>query len=206
MKRFGLFLVTLACVLNLSAGDDPRPNIVLMVADDLGWTGLGSYGSEFYETPNLDRLASEGVKFTSAYAAAANCAPSRASIMSGQYTPRHGVLYVGPGTYQIKYEKKHGNLKRFKMIQPPGETTLAPEIKTIADALQEGGYRTGMFGKWHLGLQENHPSQRGFDVAIESHGSHFGYSTDPEVTGEKPKYLSDFLSDQGAKFIRESSG
>lgn len=184
-----------------SLGAD-RPNILLIVADDLGWTGLSCFGSSYYETPHIDRLAKKGVKFTSAYAAASNCAPSRASMMSGQYTPQHGVLYVGPGTYQDKYLKKHGDLKKFPMLQPHGETELAPSVETLGAALQRGGYRTAMFGKWHLGTGKNHPANRGFDVAIESHGAHFNFKTDPATSSQDGAYLSDFLSDQAAEFIK----
>ena len=109
--RFAVACATLIVLIGpvIDARADDRPNIVLVVADDLGWTGLGCYGSKSYETPNIDNLAAEGTRFTSAYSAAANCAPSRASIMSGQYTPAHGVLYVGPGDFQ----KKHKSYQNF---------------------------------------------------------------------------------------------
>jgi arylsulfatase A-like enzyme len=154
---------------SLAIADD-LPNIVLILADDLGWTGLGCFGSDFYETPNIDGLASEGVRFTTAFSAGTNCAPSRASLMSGQYTPKHRVLYVGPGDYQNRWRERKGDLSAFKMIQPRGETTLSSEIDTMAECLKSEGYRTAMFGKWHLGNKDLHPSRRGFDVAIESHG------------------------------------
>jgi arylsulfatase A-like enzyme len=182
-----------------------RPNIVLVVADDLGWTGLGCYGSKFYETPHIDRLAAEGAIFTAAYSAASICAPSRASLMSGQYTPKHGVLYVGHGTYQEKWKKKNGNLKRFKMLQPRGATVLPDDIQTMAELLRQSGYRTAMFGKWHLGTKDQHPAHRGFDVAIASQGRHFGFQTDPKQEHPEEQYLSDFLSDKAASFVRESS-
>lgn len=188
-----------------AADHSERPNIVLVLADDLGWTGLGCYGSQFYETPHIDQLAAEGMLFTSAYSAASTCAPSRASIMSGQYTPAHGMLYVGSGDYQQKYKKKSGHLKRFKMIQPQGRTTLADGLETVAETLKQSGHRTGMFGKWHLGTGNQHPSRRGFDVAIESHGKHFGFKTDPSHEHDEDQYLSDFLSDQAANFITEST-
>lgn len=190
---------------SFAADSASRPNIVLVVADDLGWTGLGCYGSTFYETPNIDRLADEGVRFTAAFAAAANCAPSRASIMSGQYTPKHRVLYVGPGTYQEKWKEKHGDLKRFQMIQPRGETVLPVGVETMAENLKQSGFRTAMFGKWHLGTRDEHPAHRGFDVAIESHGKHFGFATDPPTDHPADQYLSDFLADQAVSFIKDSA-
>ncbi len=195
----------MACDTALAAKPTANPNIVLILADDLGWTGLGCYGSTFYATPNIDRLAKAGVRFTSAYSAAANCAPSRASIMSGQYTPKHRVLYVGPGDYQDKAKEKTSNLKRFPMIQPRGETVLPSDYQTLAECLNEAGYRTAMFGKWHLGTKDNHPGKRGFDVAIESHGKHFGFRTDPDTEHPDDQYLSDFLSDQAAGFIKTSA-
>jgi arylsulfatase A-like enzyme len=182
-----------------------RPNIVLVLADDLGWTGLGCYGSGFYETPNIDQLASQGVRFTAAFSAAANCAPSRASVMSGQYTPKHRVLYVGPGDYQEKWKAKKGDLSRFRMLQPRGETELPDGVQTLAENLRLAGYRTAMFGKWHLGLGDQHPANRGFDVAIESHGKHFEFETDPETDHPPDQYLSDFLSNRAASFIRKSA-
>jgi arylsulfatase A-like enzyme len=183
-----------------------RPNIILILADDLGWSGLGCYGSTFYETPNIDQLAKEGLSFTSAYSAASNCAPSRASILSGQYTPRHGVLYVGSGDYQDKWKERAGDLKPFPMLQPHGNTTLPHSTKTIAEVLKSGGYRTAMFGKWHLGNNDQHPSKRGFDVAIESSGAHFNFKTNPEFDHGSDEYLSDYLSDRAADFIKGNMG
>lgn len=200
-----VLLITLVHQQTAAAKVTEQPNIVLVLADDLGWTGLGCYGSKFYETPNIDKLASQGTRFTVAFSAAANCAPSRASIMSGQYTPKHRVMYVGPGDYQKKWRKKNGNLKRFKMLQPRGQTTLPDTTQTMAEHLQQSGYRTGMFGKWHLGYQDQHPSNRGFDVAIASQGRHFGFKTDPVVQHPEEQYLSDFLSDQAALFIKQAA-
>jgi arylsulfatase A-like enzyme len=206
--RFGLNGQTLSLLLLVGslglAMAASRPNIVLILADDLGWSGTGSFGSDFYETPNIDHLATQGMRFTSGYAAAANCAPSRASLMSGQYTPAHGILYVGPGTYQEKYRKNNGHLKRFRMIQPRGQTVLVEGIQTMAENLKAAGYRTGMVGKWHLGMGDQHPAKRGFDVAIESHGKHWAFKTDPETEHPKDQYLSDFLAAQAVEFIKES--
>lgn len=108
--------------------------------------------------------------------------------MSGQYTPRHGVLYVGIGDYQDKYKARVGNLEKFPALQPKGKTTLPHSTQTLAETLQAGGYQTAMFGKWHLGRNDHHQSQRGFDVAIESAGAHFGFKTDPEI--QHPKELT----------------
>ncbi len=115
------------------------------------------------------------------------------------------MLYVGPGTYQEKWKKSKGDLKRFKMLQPRGETVLPEGVQTVAENLKQSGYRTAMFGKWHLGMLDQHPANRGFDVAIESHGKHFGFETTPDTDHPPEQYLSDFLSDQAASFIKTSA-
>ncbi|QDU87845.1 Arylsulfatase [Pirellulimonas nuda] len=140
----------------------PRPNIVLIFADDLGWKDVGYQGTDFYETPNLDRLAGEGMVFTDAYATAGNCAPSRACLLSGQYTPRHGVFAV--------QSTKRGPVREMRMEPVPNNQTLALANVTLAEALRSAGYATGCFGKWHLGQegQGTGPQQQGFDVYFDS--------------------------------------
>ncbi len=108
-----------------------RPNVVFFFIDDLGWTDLGRMGSGYYETPHVDRLAAEGMVFTSAYANAPNCAPSRACLMSGQYTPRHGVFTVG--------DPVRGN-HPYRKLQPiANKTVLDEKFITVAEALKTGG-------------------------------------------------------------------
>ncbi len=172
---------------------DSRPNIVLIVADDLGWTDLGCMGSEYYETPHIDRLAEQGLKLNSFYVSQ-NCAPTRAALMSGQYAPRTGVYTVG--TF------KRGRDKDRKMVPPENDTKLPLDKITMAQALKQAGYVTGMFGKWHLGGgPEYHPARRGFDEAIESNGRHFNFATNPKVPTEPGQYLADFLADRAVDFI-----
>lgn len=140
-----------------------RPNIVLIFADDLGWKDVGYQGSDFMETPNIDRLAREGMVFTNGYAAAGNCAPSRACLLSGTYTPRHHVYAVG------STDRGQKNLQR--LIPIPNKGGLAPENNTMADALKAAGYATGHFGKWHLdGKGGAKPSAQGFDATLDSFG------------------------------------
>ena len=198
----------LAIIITASFGisikaEESKPNIVLFLADDLGWTGLSCFGSDYYETPNIDRLAKRGMRFDHGFAAMANCAPSRAAILSGQYTPRHKVMYVS--NYQQKWKKKNGNIERFKLIQPDRSGQIPDETKTIGETMQKAGYATAMFGKWHLGPRNTqHPSMRGFDIAIESSGHHFNFTSHPEVEHSKEDYLSDVLTDQAIKFIDKS--
>jgi arylsulfatase A-like enzyme len=138
-----------------------RPNIILIFADDLGWKDVGYQGSDFMETPNIDRLAREGMVFTAAYAAAANCAPSRACLLSGTYTPRHGVYAVG--------STDRGDRNEQRLVPTPNKTGLAPDNFTLAKALKAAGYTTGIFGKWHLhGIDGSTPEQQGFDVVYQS--------------------------------------
>jgi arylsulfatase A-like enzyme len=172
-----------------------KPNIVFILADDLGWTDLGCQGSKYYESPNIDRLASQGLRFTSAYTCGPNCQPTRAALMSGQYGPRTGVYTVG-------------SIDRFnwqsRPLRPVDNVTQLPlNITTFAQAVKQAGYSTGLFGKWHLGQQgQYHPSRRGFDEAITSMGQHFDFNTQPKVEYPKGTYLADFLTDKATDFIR----
>lgn len=172
------------------------PNIVFILADDLGWTDLGCQGSKYYETPNLDRLAQEGLRFTDAHTNGPNCAPTRASLMSGQYGPRHGIYTVTSG--------ERGLVEDRKLVPAPNVTRLPQSITTVAQALKDGGYRTGMFGKWHLGKGEFHPSKRGFDEAAVSEGRHFGFALDPPAEVPEGAYLADYLTERAVRFIREN--
>jgi arylsulfatase A-like enzyme len=139
------------------------PNIVLIFADDLGWKDVGYKGSDFMETPNIDRLAKEGMVFTAGYAAAGNCAPSRACLISGNYTPRHGVYAVD--------STDRGPKNEMRLVPIPNKSGLAKENVTIADALKAAGYVTGIFGKWHLsGKDGTEPGEQGFDIVFQSGG------------------------------------
>ena len=146
-----------------AAATAERPNIILIFADDLGWKDVGYHGADYIETPHIDRLATEGMVFTDAYAAAGNCAPSRACLLSGTYTPRHHVYAVGNTNRGAK------NLQR--MIPVPNKSGLAKSNVTMAEALKATGYATGHFGKWHLaGKDGAKPSEQGFDETYDSFG------------------------------------
>lgn len=153
-----MFTVSLSCVTAAN-----HPNIVLIFADDLGWKDVGYQGNDFMETPHLDRLAQEGTVFTAGYAAAGNCAPSRACLLSGTYTPRHHVYAVG--------STDRGNKAQQRLIPIPNKNGLPQATVTVADALKSAGYTTGHFGKWHLGGKDGAiPTEQGFDVSYDSFG------------------------------------
>ena len=137
------------------------PNIVFLLADDLGWRDLGCYGSRFYETPNIDALAASGARFTQAYAACPVCSPTRASILTGKYPQRIQVTdYISPsGSNQP--EKWNRNTQ---MLPAPYSDRMPLGEVTLAEALREGGYSTFFAGKWHLGPEGFWPEDQGFDI------------------------------------------
>lgn len=138
-----------------------RPNILLIFADDLGYMDVGFNGGKQFETPNLDALAGKSMVFRNAYAGAGNCAPSRGCLLSGKYTPRHGIYAVGSTT--------RGDKSKMKVIPVPNTPELNPSFETMAEALKKKGYATGIFGKWHLGnTKETSPESQGFDVYFDS--------------------------------------
>jgi arylsulfatase A len=212
MKKL-LFIVILALagMGNISI-PTTRPNIIFLLADDLGWADLGCYGNTFHETPNLDKLATQGVRFTHAYAACAVCSPTRASIMTGQYPVRLPITDWIPGVV-FPYAKLQTAKMRYEV---PLSVELLPEI------LKKNGYATFHVGKWHLGeTEEFWPLKRGFDVNFGGHskgqpGSYFypyknvtpqaDYSVKflPEG-GKEGDYLTDFLTDQALKLIEKQA-
>lgn len=198
-----LVLAALTASLSPIAADEARsdpekrpPNIVFILADDLGYTDVACYGSKYYETPNIDRLATQGMRFTDGYACP-NCAPTRAALMSGQYGPRTGIYTVG------SIERFNWRTRPLRPVDNVGK--LALDNVTVAQALKSAGYTTGLFGKWHLGeTPEYHPAKRGFDSAIVSMGQHFKFKTTPPIKHDEDAYLADFLTDQAVDFIRKN--
>ena len=195
-----LFIAAVATPANANESEDRPPNILFIFLDDFGWRDTSYMGSDFYETPHLDKLASEGMIFTDAYSCAANCAPARACLLSGQYTPRHEIYNVGTGP--------RGNAKHRRLLHIPGRKTLDPKIRTWAHRLQSAGYATATMGKWHL---SDDPLPYGFDVNVG--GTHSGgpprgyYPPHPRAPGLKDapedEYLTDRLSSEAISFIRE---
>ncbi len=171
---FALFVMLGARSLAAPLAD--KPNIVLIFIDDMGWRDATYAGSDLYETPNIDRLSREGMVFTAAYAAAGNCAPSRACLISGQYTPRHGVYAVS--------STKRGPVGKMRLLPIPNSQQLSPDSVTVAEAMKGAGYVTGMFGKWHLGKTEaTHPRMQGFDVTDSTNppgAKEFAKTDDPK--------------------------
>lgn len=173
-----------------------RPNIVFIMADDLGYTDVGAFGSRYYETPNIDRLAQQGTRLTN-YHQCQNCQPTRAALMTGQYGARTGVYTVG-GIERFDWSKRP--------LRPADNVASLPLDRiTVAQALKSAGYATAMFGKWHLGNEpEYHPAKRGFDEAIVSNGLHFDFATNPTTPYPKGQYLADFLTDKAVDFIKRN--
>ena len=180
-----------------------KPNILFILIDDLGWRDLGCYGSSFYETPNLDRLAADGLRFTDAYAACPVCSPTRASLLTGKYPATLGVT-----DWIDWFGRCHP--RRGKLIDVPYVRQLPSSEVTVASALRDGGYRTWHVGKWHLGGPESRPEQFGFDVNVggcewgspsRGYFSPWGIPVLPagRLDGE---YLTDHLTDEAIRLIR----
>ncbi|HEY0548943.1 MAG TPA: sulfatase [Verrucomicrobiae bacterium] len=175
------------------------PNVILILADDLGWTDLSCYGSDFYETPNIDRLARDGMKFTQAYSACTVCSPTRAAILTGKYPARLHVTDWIPG---LPPENP-------KLLVPDWTKYLPLEEITIARALKSAGYVTASIGKWHLGGEEYYPEKHGFEINVAgssapappSYFAPYKISTLPE--GSDGEYLTDRMADEAGRFIEQ---
>lgn len=167
------------------------PNIVVILADDLGWADLGCYGNTFNETPNIDRLAAEGLRFTQFYAGPV-CSPTRANLQSGQDQARFGITQHIPG-HRRPYAR---------LIDPVVPTELPLETVTFAESLSSNGYRTGYFGKWHLGGKGHTPSDQGWQTALETHGN----TQPPSVTGSpETRQTAEFLTEKAIAFLESRS-
>ena len=185
----------------LSDAERRRPNVVFILIDDLGWRDLTCYGSSFYETPCIDRLATEGMLFTDAYAACPVCSPTRASIMSGRYPARVGVTnYIG-GT------------AKGRLLEAPYIDHLPAEEVSVASALRDAGYATWHLGKWHLGNRPFFPEDHGFEVnrggcswGNPNRGYFSPYGMETLEDGPEGEYLTDRLTDEAIRLIRERDG
>ena len=188
------------------AAEAQPPNIVFILIDDLGWADSGCYGSKFYQTPNIDQLAAQGMKFTDAYAACPVCSPTRASIMTGKYPARLHLTDWLPGRPDQPSQK---------LLRPAFRQELPLEEITVAKSLKAAGYVTASIGKWHLGGAGFGPQQQGFDVNIA--GDHTGtplsyfapfknqLRTMPGLEKSEPgEYLTDRLTAEAEKFIEQN--
>jgi len=200
--RLGLFGITPFSLIGGCTGNEAeKPNVVFFLVDDLGWTDLGCYGSQFYETPNIDHFAKEGVRFTNAYAACHVSSPTRASILTGKYPATLHLTDWLPGRRNFPFQK----LKNAEINQH-----LPYEDITIAEALKEQGYTTAIFGKWHLGEDPSNPLAHGFDVQVpnwEKGWPNGGYYFPFKLIGIEDKpgdYLTDRLTDEALKFIENN--
>ena len=172
-----------------------KPNFLFILADDLGWSQLGCYGSNFYETPNLDRLASEGMKFTDAYAACPVCSPTRASIMTGKYPARlHLTDFIAGGNYPVE-----------RLKQPEWQKYLPLEEVTIAEVLKTAGYKTASFGKWHLSIAKQlpqseryNPDKQGFDESIIT------YKPKSKQDPEKDAHNVNRITEKSLEFLQKN--
>ena len=199
----------LAALLALfSVADAAPPNILFFLVDDLGQRDLGTYGSTFYETPHLDRLAREGAKFTDAYAACPVCSPTRASIMTGLWPQRTGITdFIAPNNSNGP-EKWNRNTP---LLPAPNRDRLALDTPTLAKALKAAGYATFFAGKWHLGPEGYWPENQGFEInrgGNERGGPYGGgkyfspYGNSRLTDGPEGEHLPDRLATETAKFIR----
>lgn len=190
-----------------------KPNVVIILADDLGWTDLTCYGSTFYETPNLDKLAADGIRFTQNYAASPVCSPSRACLMTGKYPTKTGV------TDWIKGRQENGKAKPYeKLIAHATAYQLSLDENTIAEYALQNGYETFFAGKWHLGEEEKYwPQHQGFLTNIggwskgsptgkinDSTGGFFTPYQNPTIPdGPKGEYLTDRLTNECLQFLQQ---
>ncbi|MGJ8654839.1 MAG: sulfatase [Akkermansiaceae bacterium] len=192
-----LLIVSIASATLATANN--KPNVIYINVDDLGWADVGYQGSKFYETPHIDKLAAKGMVFTNAYAAASNCAPSRASALTGMVTPRHGVYTVN--------ESDRGKSHTRKLIPIKNTLHIKSNEITLGHLMQRAGYITGTIGKWHV---SKNPLKNGFDINIAgseaggpySGGYHSPYKYPNLVNNEPGEYLTDRLTDEAIKFIK----
>jgi arylsulfatase A len=197
----GLFIAYLSAMpIHSLAQDSTPPNIILMLIDDMGWMDLGCYGSKYYETPHIDRLAQDGMRFTQAYSACTVCSPTRAAVLTGKSPARLHLTDWIAG-----HQRPHARLKI-----PDWTKHLPLEEETLAERLKTRGYATASIGKWHLGGPEFYPQQHGFDTNIGGTDrgqppSYFSpYGIDTLKDGPKDEFLTDRLTREAIGFIERN--
>ena len=195
------FAIAATLLLSPAVAEPEAPlNVIVFLADDLGWMDLGCQGSTFYETPNLDSLAASGVRFTQGYAACGVCSPTRVALMTGKAPGRlHTTDYFG-------------GRRKGKLLPAPYTNQLPAEEVTLAEALKEAGYRTGFFGKWHLGGEGSYPEDHGFDLNVGGfRGGHppkgyFSPYGNPSLSdGPEGEFLTERLTVEACRWMEEVS-
>jgi len=192
-----LFAAVLGCSSASALAGEARPNVIVVLVDDMGWQDLSCQGSDFYETPHIDRLAAAGMRFTTGYSACTVCSPTRAAMLTGQYPARLHLTDWIAG-----HERPHAKLRI-----PAWTKQLPPEHVTVAERLRAAGYATASIGKWHLGGAGVAPETRGFDVnrggthkgQPPSYFSPYGITTLPD--GPQGEYLTDREAAEAVAFI-----
>lgn len=200
MKHYLFLFATILAVTALTdaQAEERPPNIVFFLVDDLGWSDVACFGSSFYDTPNIDRLAEEGVKFTNAYAACHVCSPTRASILTGKY----------PATLNLTdWLNGRENFPFQVLLNAEKAMSLNPEETTLAEVLKGLGYETALFGKWHLGKDTN-PTEHGFDIhaphSVNSNLGRKGFLNPKKIPGlDGGEYVTDRLAELAANYIEE---
>ena len=206
IRKISVLMTTILVVGAVACNRIEKPNVVFILVDDLGWTDLGCYGSTFYDTPNLDQLASQSILFTNAYAASPVCSPTRAAIMTGKHPVRVGITDWIPGM--------SASNARDPLLETPEDIHNLPlEEVTLAELFREQGYRTLYAGKWHLGeTKEYWPLEQGFDenkggnykgspTFPGGHGYYSPYGNPCLTDGPDGEYLTDRLTDESIQFI-----
>lgn len=191
------------------AMDTEKPNILFILADDLGYHDLSCMGSKYYETPHIDRIANEGMIFTNGYATCQVCSPSRASIMLGQFPARHGITdWIGAKTREAWREAGRFN----KLLPPEYVHNLPQEAVTLPEALKEAGYKTFFAGKWHLGEKGSWPEDHGFDInkggwdVGSPKGGYFSPFVNPNLKNKQDgENLSMRLAQETVEFLKQNN-
>lgn len=203
MSKRNLFLSLFLSIFIFSCSTEKKqPNFVFILVDDLGWADVKcNFPESFYDTPNIDQLAKNGVRFTNAYAANPVCSPTRAALMTGKHPNRVNITDWIPGN----------NPKNRPLLGSEDGTELELKEITLAEKLKENGYNTCFIGKWHLGDEGFFPEDQGFDINIGGHhrgsppGGYYSPYKNPKLTdGPDGEYLTDRLTDESIKFIKEN--
>jgi len=194
--NYPLLIIGTSAIIGQGCGKgEPKPNIIFILADDLGWVQTGVYGSNYYKTPNIDRLAAEGIRFTNAYAACSVSSPTRASIMTGKYPARLHLTDFIPGNQR----------NDFPLSQPGWKKFLPLEEITLAEVAKEKGYNTAIFGKWHLSVTKFGPESLPFNPDKQGFNEHFvSDKPDRNDNPEKDAHKSDSIGNTSVRFIKNN--